>query len=109
MFVGETKQQQKGRGRWGRRGPAKRLALAMQANEHNARRLHDIQPSRWYTRLGRALRTCGCWSPDSREFPTRYVPVGQLHRAASLGAVTTVESFLTSGEYHVNDTDKRGR
>ncbi|XP_055455000.1 ankyrin repeat domain-containing protein 26-like, partial [Psammomys obesus] len=61
----------------------------------------------WITCLG-----CGCVSGDSPEVPrylTGYCAVGQIHRAASVGAVTTVESFLTFRVNGVNDTDKRNR
>lgn len=40
---------------------------------------------------------------------TGYCAVGQLHRAASVGAVATVERFLTFRLNGVNDTDKRNR
>ncbi|XP_008768827.1 ankyrin repeat domain-containing protein 26-like isoform X4 [Rattus norvegicus] len=51
------------------------------------------------------------WSRRRRPRPsiTGYCAVGQLHRAASVGAVATVERFLTFRLNGVNDTDKRNR
>lgn len=40
---------------------------------------------------------------------TAYCAVGQLHRAASVGAVATVDRFLTFRVNGVNDPDKRNR
>lgn len=54
----------------------------------------------------------GCVGGQSQAVPrylTGYCAVGQLHRAASVGAVATVERFLTFRVNGINDPDKRNR
>ncbi|CAO2641615.1 Adhesion G protein-coupled receptor E1 [Lemmus lemmus] len=38
-----------------------------------------------------------------------YDPVGELHRAASVGDVASVERLINGSEHHVNESDRRGR
>lgn len=69
-------------------------------------------PGRSSTRLWAACLGFGCASGDSPSVPrylSGYCAVGQIHRAASVGAVATVEHFLTNGVNGVNDTDKKNR
>ncbi|CAO2641215.1 Adhesion G protein-coupled receptor E1, partial [Lemmus lemmus] len=62
---------------------------------------------------------CGCL-PNFRPDPEgsqaygnfsckRYDPVGELHRAASVGDVASVERLINGSEHHVNESDRRGR
>ncbi|EDL20574.1 mCG11429, partial [Mus musculus] len=54
----------------------------------------------------------GCAGGESQAVPrylAGYCAVGQLHRAASVGAVATVERFLTFRVNGVNDPDKKNR
>ncbi|CAO2641625.1 Adhesion G protein-coupled receptor E1 [Lemmus lemmus] len=38
-----------------------------------------------------------------------YDPVGELHRAASVGDVASVERLINGSEHHINESDRRGR
>nr|XP_048277434.1 ankyrin repeat domain-containing protein 20B-like isoform X2 [Myodes glareolus] len=69
-------------------------------------------PGRSSTRLWTACLGFGCAGGDSPPVPrylSGYCAVGQIHQAASVGAVDTVERFLTNGVNGVNDTDKKNR
>lgn len=67
------------------------------------------RPGRSSTSPWAACLGFGCAGGASQGYLTRYCAVGQLHRAASVGAVATVERFLTFRVNGVNDPDKRNR
>ncbi|CAO2641206.1 hypothetical protein LEMLEM_LOCUS25674 [Lemmus lemmus] len=71
------------------------------------------QRTRWYTRLWPACLGHGCFGRKRRQQFTLYLigydPVGELHRAASVGDVASVERLFNGSEHHVNESDRRGR
>ncbi|CAO2641208.1 hypothetical protein LEMLEM_LOCUS25676 [Lemmus lemmus] len=71
------------------------------------------QRTRWYTRLWPACLGHGCFGRKRRQQFTLYLigydPVGELHRAASVGDVASVERLINGSEHHVNESDRRGR
>ncbi|CAO2641639.1 hypothetical protein LEMLEM_LOCUS25858 [Lemmus lemmus] len=71
------------------------------------------QRTRWYTRLWPACLGHGCFGRKRQQQFTLYLigydPVGELHRAASVGDVASVERLINGSEHHVNESDRRGR
>ncbi|XP_028641855.1 putative ankyrin repeat domain-containing protein 20A5 [Grammomys surdaster] len=75
-------------------------------------RRRDARPGCSSTSPWAACLGFGCVGGQSQAVPrylTGYCAVGQLHRAASVGAVATVERFLTFRVNGINDPDKRNR
>ena len=68
--------------------------------------------ARWHTCLWPACLGPGCFrcKIQKRSHPfTGYDPVGKFQRAAGMGDVASVERFINSHKYSVNDCDRRGR
>lgn len=84
--------------------------------EYDALTIRAPQPqrTRWYTRLWAACLGHGCCGRKRKRqrFPLYligYDPVGQFHRAASVGDVASVRKYINASKYHVNQSDRRGR
>ncbi|MEJ1287951.1 hypothetical protein NN561_018978 [Cricetulus griseus] len=66
----------------------------------------------WYACMWNACLGYGCLevqTEDCPEYLITYVPVGHFQRAASMGDVSTVQHFITSRGYHVDNPDRRRR
>ncbi|OBS68240.1 hypothetical protein A6R68_03215, partial [Neotoma lepida] len=83
--------------------------------EYDSITIKEPKRARWYTRLWPSCLGRGCFCCKKRkrqQFPLfliGYDPVGQFQRAASVGDVASVERFINSREYHINDCDRRRR
>jgi hypothetical protein len=80
--------------------------------DYDAQTPNASEQPHWYWRLWTCCLGYGCLDYQVDEYPAYlipYEPVGQFQRAASMGDLSTVEHFITSGRYHVDKCDRRNR